>query len=278
MNKSDNHQFDFFKFQGIKGVFLLNANMSDFYYKKHSHQEFSIGVTKVGIQSFNCKGSSYNVSPRGIMTFNPEDVHDGHSGLETGLNYEMLYINPKVIINMAQELNNSKFNSVYFKNTVQYNNESAAELLSLFHAIKQKNNIFELQSKFYETIGNLLIKYGDFSKLPLSTHKDNHLINRACQYIKENAYKDISLVDISNYLNMSPFYFSRSFKETTLLSPHNYLNQCRINLVKKNLESDISLAELAILSGFSDQSHMNRRFKEIYGVSVGQYRNHISNK
>ncbi len=55
------------------------------------------------------------------------------------------------------------------------------------------------------------------------------------------------------------------------LPPHAYLIQRRLDLARKAIESGISLADAAIVSGFSDQSHMTRRFKAAFGVTPGQY-------
>lgn len=270
--KNSAKDFNFYTFSELQGVHFLEAELHKFSYKKHSHQEYCIGVTNKGVQSFYCKGEHHNVTPSGIMTFNPEDAHDGHPGLDTGLKYQMLYIDDSKIRALAEELYNGKFNNVYFENIVHYDRQISKKLLTFFKEIKETNGSCEIQSKFYEVLTDLFNAYGIFVKEPLHIHKDKVLINKACNYIKENAFKDISLDNIAGYVNVSPYYFSRMFKKTTDLSPHNYLTQCRINIVKKNIDLSVPLAELALIAGFSDQSHMNKRFKEAHGLTVGQYK------
>ena len=60
--------------------------------------------------------------------------------------------------------------------------------------------------------------------------------------------------------------------------PHAYLRQIRIAQAKKLLKSGLSLADVAQTVGFTDQSHLNRWFKRLWGITPGQYRNSVQYK
>lgn len=276
MPKKPNKNFAFSEVEPLKGTSLLKAEMYDFAYKSHSHREYGIAVTRRGIQSFYCENSLYKVSKYGIITFNPEEVHDGYSELKTGLEYQMIYISQVKMQELASQICGDKLSYFHFPDTVQYDYPLALNLLSLFNSISFSNDSCEIETKFYQAVSNLMLKYGVFSQKAVQIRPDNILVDQACQYIIENAAQNISLADIAGKVNLSPYYFSRIFKQVTGLSPHNYLNQQRIEMVKSKILQIDSLAELALKVGFSDQSHMNRRFKEIYGITPGKYRAAIS--
>ncbi len=71
---------------------------------------------------------------------------------------------------------------------------------------------------------------------------------------------------------LSRYHFIRVFQNKTGLSPHAYLTQVRVNNARTQIESGLTLADAAFSSGFSDQSHMTRYFKSIYGVTPGKFR------
>jgi AraC family transcriptional regulator len=72
---------------------------------------------------------------------------------------------------------------------------------------------------------------------------------------------------------MSPYYFSHLFKQSTGLSPHQYLISCRIQQAKQMLTTTaLSIAEIAAQAGFVDQSHLARHFKRQFGVPPSQFR------
>jgi AraC-like DNA-binding protein len=87
----------------------------------------------------------------------------------------------------------------------------------------------------------------------------------------------LSLREVSESLNVHPAYLSREFsKYFDDLSFGDYLRKLRIEKAIALLSaSDNSLAEIAYLTGFSDQSHFNRTFKKFVGVNPSAYRKNL---
>lgn len=72
---------------------------------------------------------------------------------------------------------------------------------------------------------------------------------------------------------MSPYYFCRSFKQSTGITPHRYVLQRRMELAKRLLEQSSGyLAEIARQVGFADQSQFTRVFHRIVGMTPSEYR------
>ena len=91
-------------------------------------------------------------------------------------------------------------------------------------------------------------------------------------YIEANYATDISLEDLAMLVHLSPFYFSRLFKLSTGLSPHQYLIRCRARRAKELILSNnqASLKEVAQAVGFYDAAHLSRHFKRLHGVLPGE--------
>jgi len=94
------------------------------------------------------------------------------------------------------------------------------------------------------------------------------------EYLNENYNRDISLTELSAQVFLSPYHFSRLFKRSTGMSPHQYLIHCRVQRAKDLLLNcktrEVSLKQMAREVGFWDTCHLNRHFKKIYGVSPSQ--------
>jgi AraC-like DNA-binding protein len=84
----------------------------------------------------------------------------------------------------------------------------------------------------------------------------------------------LKLTDISNELNVNPSYLSREFsKYFEDLSFGNYIRKLRLEKASQLLkETKYSLTEIAFLTGFSDQSHFNRVFKNVFGMKPSEFR------
>ncbi|MBF2004066.1 MAG: helix-turn-helix transcriptional regulator [Chlorogloeopsis fritschii C42_A2020_084] len=93
-------------------------------------------------------------------------------------------------------------------------------------------------------------------------------LQRAIAYIQEHLDQDISLDEIAAEVNLSSYHFARLFKQSTGSAPHQYQIRCRVERAKELLQQgDMAIADIATYVGFYDQSHLNRHFKRIVGVS-----------
>lgn len=96
---------------------------------------------------------------------------------------------------------------------------------------------------------------------------------RAKEYLSANLGSKGSLKEIAAQCGLSIGHFSRSFKETIGIAPHQWLIQRRIEVAKTFLVVPaLSLAEVALKCGFADQSHFTRVFTRIVGISPGAWR------
>jgi two-component system response regulator YesN len=103
--------------------------------------------------------------------------------------------------------------------------------------------------------------------------KTNHVIAKAKSYIRENYKRDISLEDVSRKVNVSPYYFSKIFKEETGEGFVKYLTALRIENAKELLSStEYSMREIGSMCGYSDPNYFSRSFKKNVGVSPSDYK------
>ncbi|WP_426232634.1 helix-turn-helix domain-containing protein [Pararhizobium sp. DWP3-4] len=84
---------------------------------------------------------------------------------------------------------------------------------------------------------------------------------------------DISIAEVAEACNLSRGYFIRAFRETTGMTPYQWLLSERIDRARGMLRtSNASLAEVAITCGFADQSHFTRVFSTVVGATPGAWR------
>ncbi|NJN58202.1 MAG: helix-turn-helix transcriptional regulator [Leptolyngbyaceae cyanobacterium SL_5_9] len=91
-------------------------------------------------------------------------------------------------------------------------------------------------------------------------------------YIREHLHQNLKLSEIAAIAQLSPYHFLRLFKQSTSHTPHQYILQCRVERAKFLLQhSELTIAEIAVRVGFSDQSHFTRYFKGRVGVTPRQF-------
>ena len=103
--------------------------------------------------------------------------------------------------------------------------------------------------------------------------RSNDIIRDAMEYIRNNYSREISLDDVSRQVNISPYYFSKIFKEESGLNFIEYLTNIRIDKAKELLsETDMSIKEVCATCGYTDPNYFSRSFKKNVGVTPTEYK------
>ncbi|NSB13897.1 MULTISPECIES: AraC family transcriptional regulator [Clostridium] len=257
---------DKFVYKKSAGIIALSASFADFKYKKHSHKEYAIGVTLRGIQQYNLDGSLQLSYQNGVMLFNPEQPHDGMAHDETGLDYIMLYIEPKLFLESIE-----KKDIVRFSSPIIYNYRLERQILNLSNAILRGKDE-ALCSEFFLSLADSFTQ----TDLCISYKKENALIKKSKNMIYYNLENVLRLDDICRELNMSKFQFIRLFKANTGISPYQYFLNCKVEMAKKLIEKNRDVYSAVAECGFVDLTHLNKHFKSIYGITAFEYLSYLN--
>jgi AraC family transcriptional regulator len=94
------------------------------------------------------------------------------------------------------------------------------------------------------------------------------------EYIEEHLDGGPTLAEMAAVVGLNPYHFARQFKAATGLPPHQYVIARRVERAKQLLQAgtNLSLAEVALRAGFSDQSQCSHHLKRLFGVTPGRFR------
>ncbi len=264
--------FHFQKAGDASGTTILTAILADFSYTKHAHEELAIGVTTEGIQEFSSNGQTFRSYPGDIILFNPGDVHNGNPGAGNILKYTMLYfdtdkIYPLVASASRKTINNFRIPQTHFRdsilNVMLIEMACRARESARFSALEQEHALYVLACQIAKILGN-------FQPVGWQQNKETLLL-RVRDYIHDNIEEEITIDDLSRVASISKYHLIRLFRRQFGLTPHKYILNHRINKVRNALKAGVCATDVAHEFGFFDTSHLNRHFKQVYGVTPGQY-------
>ena len=136
---------------------------------------------------------------------------------------------------------------------------------------KQYESILRLLTIFAQhlaTLSNQITVQGDSAEPPAVT--------KARTYITDRHAEVLSLTAVAQSVNMSAFYFCKSFKKATGLTFTDYLARVRVEKVKSLLlNPNKRVSEAAYEAGFQSLSQFNRVFRRIAGESPTSYRDRL---
>lgn len=105
---------------------------------------------------------------------------------------------------------------------------------------------------------------------------ESPVITKARTYISDHQEEDLSLNSVAQAVNMSAFYFCKTFKKSTGMTFTEYLARVRIEKVKNLLLNPHKrISEAAFEAGFQSLSQFNRVFRKVAGESPTTYRERI---
>jgi AraC family transcriptional regulator len=204
-------------------------------------------------------------------------AHRCATSISNTLVFMILVLTPNFFSQIAQEWGNP--------DTIQIVPRSATSQDSLFLSIGLALNA-EIESGY---LGGRL--YGESLATALAAHLLRHYcnrtpqitthskglpklkLNRAIDYIQAHLTSDdLNLGAIATQLSMSQYYVCTLFKKSMGISPWQYVLQQRIERAKELLQTrEASISEVALLCGFSSQTHLNKNFHKLVGVTPKAY-------
>jgi AraC family transcriptional regulator len=99
---------------------------------------------------------------------------------------------------------------------------------------------------------------------------------RALAFIEEHLGSKITIGEMADLVALSKSHFCRAFKQSIGSCPMSYVAARRVERAKLMMTSSQErLSDIALACGFADQSHLNRYFRRVVGVSPGLWRRSV---
>lgn len=128
-----------------------------------------------------------------------------------------------------------------------------------------------LASIVLEGMANELLVYA--ARSADKSDKPPGWLKMAYELLKDRCDEEVSVAEIAANVGVHPLHLARTFRKFFNCSPGEYLRKCRIELASNLLiGSRKTLVEIALISGFADQSQFTRSFKQDTGLTPGKFR------
>ncbi len=239
-------------------------------FPRHTHDQFGIGVIDRGAQKSASGRGQVEAGPGDTITVNPGEVHDGAPIGEGGRAWRMLYFDPILVANTVNDTGQARAGTVEFCHPVITDRRVAVLFRNLFTVVTDSRRGADALLRD-ELLALLLAAVVGERNDDAGKQDTPRGISAMRRLIDDDPARRLTLFDLARESGLSRFQVIRGFVKTTGFTPHAYIVQRRIDTARKLIIEGMPLADAAVSSGFSDQSHLTRVFVRRYGVSPRAY-------
>ncbi len=243
----------------------------------HWHEEFELLRVISGTFPLAIDEITYPLHPGDVALIGAGCLH---GGVPQGCVYECVVFDMRLLLAAGeagkQYISDILHRSVTLQPIFAAGSPVSTVLPALFDALQKRAPGYQLC-----TLGCLMqffglaYQHGALAMHPLRPAVDckkTLLLKQVFELIESQYHTPLSLSALAACVHMSPKYFCRFFKEVTRRTPLDYVNYYRIERACYAFAAtDHSVAEVALMSGFTDPNYFARIFKRYKAVTPGQY-------
>jgi AraC-like DNA-binding protein len=252
------------RFNGLSGeqIALAPGRRRD---KLYDHYAIVITVSGHGILTY--QGLQYQATQDAGYLFSPDQLCTARTRSRRAWRYQELYISRRLLgaVTRHLELSDESLNFTGARVLSAQALESGRRLLS---ALRTDGLVVKRVAALVEFI-EILIRDSPLEEITID---ESGVATRIRSFLQEHLSGDVHNAQLASLVSLTPFHLIRVFHRVVGVPPHRYAMLVRIRRAEQLLRAGVPIADVAHQSGFCDQSHLNRCFRRILGVTPGEYR------
>ncbi len=270
---------------------ILNVN-TKFTYRDNIKGPLSLFTNLSGESSVEAGSKRTLIKPGFFLLTNPEEhytldintkissetfnIHFGDYFAEQVL--QSIIKSPEAMLEGTSAYSNDR---IYFHNRLQFRSNQINGVIKFLH--QERPTAMLLEEKLAELITLILqeqLRFNSSAQLipTIKRSTRDEIVRRlldSCDFIYSNFDRDISLDDLARVACLSRFHFLRLFKIAFQKTPHQFINNVRVQRSKELLKhTSIDVRTISNTVGFTSSSSFSRMFFQQTGVYPTQYRGH----
>lgn len=255
------------KFWKNDGLEIALLDCRNHHFPKHYHDEYVIGVNVEGGENIWVDGKTYDADLSDITLYNPGEVQ-ASGPVEENWKFISIYFDQDYLQSLFGEDERIIFDRSVLRSSLMANSfrRGAIECLRATHS---KQEVHE----YIMMLCDGLLR--QCSKTEPTAYSEDCIVKEICEFLMDDLENVLSIGEIAKFYSMTPVQLVRIFKKSMKIPPYQWQKIQKLRKIKDELETHGSLLELSFKYGFSDQAHMSRQFKQVFGFTPGYYRQEL---
>lgn len=253
----------FWRDPALPGVEVRASSYTRQAFRTHTHAEYSVGLVAAGRTRFTLAHKPQQAQPGQMVLIHPGEPHACNPDTGSGISYLMFYVAEGWLRGVAGGT------PPRFPQPVVDDPELFSAWKTLHAGFAAHSPVGDRQALLLVCLRELVRRHAAQAAEP---RPENPAVSLVRDHLADHADQRVPLDDLARLAGLSRHHFLRTFKAATGLPPHAYQLQQAVDKAKSLLAEGAPISQAALDSGFSDQSHFSRLFRQFTGATPQQYR------
>ncbi len=251
---------------GWQGAFFTEVWSAPTGQIRHTHERYCLQRTQLPFAARLLAGGAWDSVPVGVSVWQPGD--EQHVQWRGSGRRQFLFLAPQ----RAEEILDRASRRMVGGSPFRPIRSHLVDLVfdGLVHDLAQGSPAGPLVGD--SLIAALFAHLSGLAEAPVRAGLAPPLRERVIEFIDANLVRPVSLAELAAVAGMGVRQFCRAFRASIGDSPHQYLLNQRVERAKSLIAAGRALSEVALDSGFADQSQLTRTFVQRVGVTPAAYR------
>ncbi|MCJ2166310.1 MULTISPECIES: AraC family transcriptional regulator [unclassified Pseudodesulfovibrio] len=265
-----NSDVQFWRDPDLPGVEVRYSSYHEEAFCNHAHAAYSVGVIETGKTTFYLAGEAYVGLAGRMILIGPNVAHACNPDPDSSMTYRMFYVDVPLLESVTAEVFGHEVGQPHFPEPVVDDPGLVDAWRTLHLAIIEGADRLEKESLFIQGLAELVSRHASLG-IPDQPSGNERAVRVVKEYLADNVAEKVNLDTLSQVAGLSRYHLLRLFRDVTGLPPHAYQNQLRVDMGKGLLAGGMSISRAAVETGFADQSHFSRVFRQYTGATPLQY-------
>ncbi len=243
-------------------VEVLHAHFPSHAYPSHTHDAWTVLIVDEGAVRYDLDHREHGLAQAQVSLLPPNVPHDGRSVRPEGFRKRVLYLEPDRLGDnvIGAAVDQPEYVDPVLRHRIH---QLHGVLLDGTEDLEAQSRLTLIEERLRQ---HLLRNVAD-----PPDRRDPGVAARLRDVLDGSVPTGITLDDAAKLVQAHPAHLVRAFSREYGMPPHRYLTGRRVDLARRYLLDGHPPAEVAMLAGFYDQSHLNRHFRRMLGVTPARF-------
>lgn len=238
-------------------------------FTKHLHDGYVLWLNSDSGERYSLRGTDNILQPGSLSVIEPGIIHANSPYSGNKRHLRSFYFSGQFLQELAANLYEPT-TSLTLATEVIHNPCLSQNFIQLHNLLLTGGDSLEIETSILAVFAKLF-SHKSTDKKKIALVASDSRLDTVIDYLHDNFNRQITLAELAVLANCTQYHLIRIFQKDRGITPHAYLVQLRLENAKKLLASGCSIADAALESGFSDQSHLSRLFKARFIIPPGVY-------